>query len=305
MDNFYSRDNGFTLVEVIIAISLTAILGIGMAQILSMSISTIKWTQAATITNANISQFGQVFSRDVEEANGFDVPSVSSANFTLLCTTGTSSTPNILPLVTISNQISTNITNVTVTVPTITYTVSAIRSLSVNQNVTVTGMAYGNLSQIAAPITAVVGNTFSVTNSSGAPATESGVVASGVATTSLYIGYEVRRNLAGTGGELWRVMCNAPGSFAALIVSDSRILRAGLPLPTATDWSGGVVACPTSLATLGTTSAGICTKNIYLTEVTTNPALQMTVPASDIAASGASSRMQIPIQVLTGVRSVS
>jgi len=305
VDKLYSRDSGFTLIEVIISISLTAILAIGMAQILSMSVSSIKWTQAATITNSNIAQLGQVFARDVEEANGFDVPSVSGANYNLLCTTGTSSNPNVLPLVTVSNQISTNITNVTVTATKDTYTVSTIRSLSVNQNVTVTGMTYGDLSQIASPITAVVGNTFSVANSNGALTSESGVVTTGVATTSAYIGYEVRKNLAGTSGELWRTMCNAPGSVATLISTDSRILRAGLPLPTATDWSGGVVACPITLVSLGTASAGVCTKNIYLTTATTNPALQMTIPASVTTANGASSKMQIPIQVVTGVRSVS
>ncbi len=274
-----------------------------MVQILGMSISSIKWTQAATITNSNSAQLGQVFARDVEEANGFDVPSVSGANYTLLCTTGTNSNSSVLPLVTVSDQISTSITNVTVATTTITFTVSAIRGLSVNQNVTVTGMTYGDLSQTAAPVTAVVGNTFSVANSSGAPTSESGSLTTGIATTSVYIGYEVRSNAAGTSGALWRVMCNAPGSAAALIASDSRILREGLPLPTASDWSGGVVVCPTSLVTLGTTSAGICTKNTYLMSATANPALQMTIPPSVIAATGANSRMQIPTQVLTGVRS--
>lgn len=303
MDKLYSRENGFTLIEVLISITLTAILAIGVVQILGMGVSSIKWTQSATITNSNTAQLGQAFARDVEEANGFDAPSVLGANYTLLCTTGTNSNANVLPLVTVSDQISTNITNVTVTVTTVTYTVSSIRGLSVNRNVTVTGMTYGNLSQTAVPVTAVVGNTFSVANSSGAPTSESGTLTTGVATTSVYIGYEVRSNAAGTSGALWRIMCNAPGSVAALTASDSRILREGLPLPTATDWSGGVVACPTSLITLGTASAGICTKNTYLTSATANPALQMTIPPSDIAATGASSRMQIPTQVLTGVRS--
>ena len=105
-------DDGFTVVELLLAVTLTVVLAVGVSSTFASSVTSIGGSRNTSFTSSGNATINSVFTRDVESANGFLIPNNDSVDsISAVSGDGTS----------------------------VTYTYSGKNSLSVGQNVSVIG----------------------------------------------------------------------------------------------------------------------------------------------------------------------
>lgn len=105
-------DSGFTVVELLLAVTLTVILAVGVSSTFASSVTSIGGSRNTSFTSSGNATINSLFTRDVESANGFLVPDKNSID---------------------------SISAVNANGATVIYTYSGNNSLSVGQNVSVLG----------------------------------------------------------------------------------------------------------------------------------------------------------------------
>ena len=305
-------ESGFTLVELLLSLVITAILAVGVTRILSITMRTVDYTQTSTLVASNNALIDSVVSEDIASSNGFVIPntSTSSPDATKICTSWKSSDidySSVRPLLTLSVPSYLPITNATGNGSTIVYTLAlgTINNFEIGQSATIYGISNPNLSVSGALITAksdssaTKSGTFTVATSSSTTESESPSTY-GTAAVNWYHGYEVR-NIENM-GELWSFTCPATGFSSNL--KNPRVLRQGVPLPSDSSWSVMVKCTQFSgtsiLASTATSTSTICPTNTLLTSIVDNPGIQFIVPP---ATKGSRSNQQYKIQVIQGARS--
>lgn len=350
--------------EVILAVTLTLILSLGIAKTYSASISSLKYSQNTAFTSSGNSTMTSMITKDIEQANAFIIPtstgvdtvtgasgdgssvtytysghntlvtgqniSISTltpagynlTNATIAAVTGSTTFTvsngtignltrtgnlfttcstwnptdttfvNIRPLLSISQQASTNVLSATGTGTSATYSYTGQVHFDIGQSVTVSGLTPTLYNTINATITATdsVAKTFTLANI-GVGSTAS----SGIAIFNNYIGYEVRL-AAGSTGALWRVNCSSPQT--ANSSATAQLLREGLPIPSSSsDWTNAVQCTNFSS---GAISSLTCSTNKFLNSAASNPGLSITIPAT---LAGVTSVYQS--QIIMAARSIS
>jgi hypothetical protein len=141
-------DEGITAVEVILVLFITFVLALGVTHTFASSVSSVQKNQKISVTGSGTANVNSSFSSDVEESNGFLVPSASNND----SVTGASGDGAI-----------------------VTYTYGGSNSLVVGQFISITGMvpAGYNLSN-SVILTAPTATTFTVANSTTGAVTTSG-----------------------------------------------------------------------------------------------------------------------------------
>ena len=134
-----SNDKGVTLLEIILAVSLSTILSVGVAKTFDASVVSISHSQNTSLVSSGNSILDASFTKDVEQSNGFIVPTSSGAS---------------------------SITAAAGDGITVTYTHSGSNTLSVGQNVSISGLTPNgyNVSN-AAIISVPTATTFTILNS--------------------------------------------------------------------------------------------------------------------------------------------
>ena len=134
-----TNDKGVTLLEVILAVSLSTILSIGVAKTFDASVVSINHSQNTSLVSSGNSILDASFTKDVEQSNGFIVPTSSGAS---------------------------SITAAAGDGITVTYTHSGSNTLSVGQNVSISGLTPSGYNVSNAAITTVPSaTTFTILNS--------------------------------------------------------------------------------------------------------------------------------------------
>ncbi len=306
-------ESGFTLVELLLSLVITAILAVGVTRILSITMNTVDYTQTSTLVASNNALIDSVVSEDIASSNGFVIPntSTSSPDTTKICTSWKNSDTNyssVRPLLTLSVPSYLPIINATGKGSTILYTLALgiANTFEIGQSATIYGISNSNLSVAGALITAKTeasptqSGTFTVATSSSTTESET-PSKNGTAAVNWYHGYEVR-NIENM-GELWNFTCPVTGSNSNL--KNPRVLRQGVPLPNDSTWSA-MVKCTqfngtSILASTATSTSTICPTNTSLTSIVDNPGIQLIVPP---ATKGSRSNQKYKIQVIQGARSI-
>ena len=279
---------GFTLVELMLSLVITAILAVGVTKLLTVTMQTVGYAQSSTVRASNVALVNSVINRDISASNGFVIPDTASSNTvdkSKICTSWStgSSYASVRPILTLSVPITVQITSVRRFATYNEYTVASadINSLAAGQLATVSVVSSGSvnsadLSVSSAPISdPPAAGKFRVTVSTSI-SDPNAIAAVGTVTVNWFHGYEVRKILVGTDsismGQLWTFTCPTAGSTSLI---NPRILREDLPAPAgSTVWINSVMCTDQTLAPT------ICTKNTSLTSLTDNPGIKFTIPAS-------------------------
>ena len=85
MRNYLKRspEAGFTLVELLVSLVITAILAVGVTRILTITMQTVSYTQSSTLVASNIALIDSVLSDDIGDSNGFVIPDTAPENVAL------------------------------------------------------------------------------------------------------------------------------------------------------------------------------------------------------------------------------
>ena len=84
-------ESGFTLVELLVSLVITAILAVGVTRILSTSMKTIDYTQTSTLVASNNALIESIVSEDIAASNAFIIPNsnlwmlIAAINFCPCC----------------------------------------------------------------------------------------------------------------------------------------------------------------------------------------------------------------------------
>ncbi len=314
-----TSEDGFTLVELMLSLVITAILAVGVTRVLTITVQSVNYTQSATLVASNSALIDSVLSEDIAASNGFIIPNTSttSPDTSKICSSwkATDATyATVRPLLTLSVPNYLPITNATGNGSTITYTLSMgfTNTFQLNQLVTIYGFTNANLISTSAKITArsdqtaLQAGTFTVVAASSTTETETPTKV-GTAVVNWYHGYEVRK--ADTVGEIWLFSCPTAGYTGTLI--NPRVLRQGVALPNDSNWSLRVkctkfdtVTSPTITSitvTEASATSTTCPTNTSLTSLSDNPGIQFIVPP---AKPGSRSNQYYKTQVIQGARSV-
>ena len=306
-------ESGFTLVELLVSLVITAILAVGVTRILSTSMKTIDYTQTSTLVASNNALIESIVSEDIAASNAFIIPNTSSSapEATKICTswkTTDTAYSTVRPLLTLSVPSYLPIISATGKGSTILYTLAlgTQNTFEVGQSATIYGIANSNLTVAGALITAKTEattsqpGTFTVATSLSTTESET---PSNTATAAVnwYRGYEVRNveNL----GELWSFSCPVTGLTTNL--KNFQVLRQGLPLSTDASWSAMVKCTQFTGASISASTASsastTCPTNTALTSIVDNPGIQFIVPP---ATKGSRSNQNYKIQIIQGARSI-
>lgn len=305
---------GFTLVELMVSLVITAILAVGVTRILTITMQTVGYTQSSTLVASNTALIDSVLSEDIAGSNGFVIPNTttSTPDSTKICSSWKSTDTtytNVRPLLTLSVPSYLPIASAKGNGSTITYTLAAntVNTFQVGQSATIYGFSNSNLTVESASITAKTATTVTqagtITVATTISTTESETPSKvGTAAVNWYHGYEIRS--LGGAGELWLNTCPITGSTTNLI--NPRVLRQGVPLPNDVNWPN-MVKCTTfstgtsiQVAAASATSL-TCPTNTSLTSLINNPGIQFIIPP---AAPGSRSNQYFKIQVIQGARSI-
>lgn len=270
---------GFTLVELVLSLIITALLAVGVTKVLTVTMQTVAYAQSSTLLSSNVALVDTVLNKDISASNGFVVPDSTSPTKSLLCTSwSTGSTfVAVRPILSLSVPVTVQITSVKRLSSSIEYTVASTdaKNFAVGQLATVNVVSSGSVNSadlgvISAPIASIASGKITVT-ATPTTADSSAIFVTGTITVNWIHGYEVRKNEINM-GELWTLTCDSAGSNN---LSNPRLLREDLPLPASTTaWTSTVLCTDKALID------AICTKNTSLTSLTDNPGIKFTIPAS-------------------------
>lgn len=313
---------GFTLVELLVSLVITAILAVGVTRILTITMQSVGYTQSATLVASNTALIDSVLSEDISASNGFVIPNSTTTvpDSTKLCTSwiSTDTTYNsVRPLLTLSTPSylpvlsATGSTGSSGAIIKYTLTMGTANTFQVGQLVTIYGFTNSNLVVTGAAITArtdasaTQAGTFTVAAPTANNDTES-PTGNGTAAVNWFHGYEIR-NIDGA-GEIWLSSCALTGSTTKSTTNliNPRVLRQGVPLPNSSDWPN-MVKCTTFNAGNGITVAAAsatsttCPTNTFLTSLVDNPGIQFIVPPAN---PGSRSNQYYKVQVIQGARSI-
>ena len=309
-----NSDEGFTLVELLVSLVITAILAVGVTRILTITMQSVSYTQSSTLVASNTALIDSVFSEDVATSNGFVIPNSTTTvpDSSKICTSwlaSDTSYTNVRPLLTLSVPSYLPITNAKGNGLTITYTLAlgTTNTFKVGQSATIYGLTSSNLSVASATITAKTDSTvtqagtFTVSTTTSTTETET-PAKTATGAVNWYHGYEVRK--VDNTGEIWLFTCPVTGSTTNLV--NPRVLRQGVPLPSDASWALRVKCTKfdsgTSLSVAdATATSATCPTNTSLTSITDNPGIQFIVPP---AAPGSRSNQYYKVQVIQGARSI-
>ena len=317
MRNYLKRspEAGFTLVELLVSLVITAILAVGVTRILTITMQTVSYTQSSTLVASNIALIDSVLSDDIGDSNGFVIPDTATTtpNTSKICSSWKSTDTtytNVRPLLTLSVPSYLPIASAKGNGLTITYTLgtNTTNTFQVGQLATIYGFSNTNLTLSSAAITAKTETTLTqagtITVATTLSTTDTETPATvGTAAVNWFHGYEIR-SVEGA-GELWLITCPVTGSTSNL--SNPRVLRQGVPLPNDVNWPN-MVKCTTF--DIGTTAlkpitasatSTLCPTNTSLTSLSVNPGIQFIIPP---AAPGIRSNQYLKIQVIQGARSI-
>ncbi len=142
-------DDGITAVEVILVLFITFVLALGVTHTFASSVSSVQKNQKISVTGSGTANVNSSFSSDVEESNGFLVPSAAN-NDAVSAASGDGSI--------------------------VTYTYSGNNSVAVGQLISITGMVPAGYNFIygSVVLTAPTATTFTVANSTTGAVTTTG-----------------------------------------------------------------------------------------------------------------------------------
>lgn len=133
-----TNDKGVTLLEIILTVFLSTILSLAIAKTFDASVASISHSQNTSLVSSGNSIMDASFTKDVEQSNGFIVPTSASAS---------------------------SITGATGDGITVTYTHSGSNTLSVGQNVSISGLTPSGYNVSSAAITSLPSaTTFTILN---------------------------------------------------------------------------------------------------------------------------------------------
>ncbi len=134
-----TSDQGVTLLEVILTVFLSSILTLGIAKTFDASVASISHSQSTSLVSSGVSILDATFTKDVEQSNGFIIPTAAGAS---------------------------SITGVSGDGVTVTYTHSGTNTLTVGQNISISGLVPSGYDVSNATITSVPSaTTFTILNS--------------------------------------------------------------------------------------------------------------------------------------------
>jgi len=278
--NSVSDDAGVTLIEVIIAMVLTAFLAIGLTRIASASLTAMAYTETTAIAGANSASLHSIFNHDLAETNAIVVPSSNFVNSNVCMTL---SNTLVKPLLTLSTQSNISPTfaswDSTASSATFTYTGPQI-AMTVGQLVDIAGMSETLLNATGLMLVSSGANTFTLLY----PAATSTLFGTGSETESFgasaiaykWVGYELHPNASTGTTDLWRVQCSRQGETPD---ANAEILRAGFD-PNI-DWTNAIKCTASTMATY------TCLQDILLTATNANAesGITFTIPATVPASS--------------------
>jgi prepilin-type N-terminal cleavage/methylation domain-containing protein len=105
--NLFRSDDGLTLLEVLIAMSISTLLAMGIGQMFTLGVKAMQYSSTTSSTTVKKTNFARVFADDVQAANSFYVAGASPGTTSLMtkiCSTWTSTLTNfstIRPLLTL------------------------------------------------------------------------------------------------------------------------------------------------------------------------------------------------------------
>ena len=155
---------GFTLVELVLSLVITAILAVGVTKLLTVTMQTVGYAQSSTVRASNVALVNSVINRDISASNGFVIPDTTSSTApdkSKICTSWStgSSYASVRPILTLSIPVTVQITSVRRFATYNEYTVASadINSLATGQLATVSVVSSGSvnsadLSVSSAPI---------------------------------------------------------------------------------------------------------------------------------------------------------
>lgn len=133
-----THDEGITLLEVILTVFLSSILTLGIAKTFDASVASISHSQSTSLVSSGISILDATFTKDVEQSNGFIIPTAASAS---------------------------SITAASGDGVSVTYTYSGSNTLTVGQDVSISGLSPNGYNVSNATITALPSaTTFTILN---------------------------------------------------------------------------------------------------------------------------------------------
>jgi len=289
-------DAGVTLIEIIVCLVLSAILAVGITQLLTASTGAMDLSATAATSGNMQSNLVSYFTSDVHMSNGYTVPfsSASSAapNVNNMCTSWDAtdtSYAKVVPLVTMSVPVAEVLKSATWNGTSATYTSATTGIFVPGQIVNITDFVNVGLNLVSATIASATGNTLTVPNVT----TPSGSVTEDA---TLYmnqnVGYEIRT--VNGAGQLWRVTCAMIGAnpIDALSVQ----LRSGLPVSSDAMWLTSIKCLSSTGATISSTD---CPVNTFLNTQATYPGISLAIPATTITTPN------YPSQTLIASRSMS
>lgn len=292
---------GFTLVELLLSLVITAILAVTVTRILAVTVQSVSYIQTSTLVGSNVALVDSTLSGDISASNGFVIPNTATPDATKLCTSWKSSDTtytNVRPLLTLSVPSYLPIAKAVGQGTSIIYTLKSgtVNTFVIGQLATIYGFTNTNLSLVSSPITALTPSTVTVTTAIATYETET-PAQNGTAAANWFHGYEIR-NIANS-GELWSFTCPTTGLTTNLV--NPRVLRQGVPLPSEPIWINSV-QCASFLSTgsIGI-QLSVCPTNTSLTSLIDNPGIQFTIPA---ATTGSRSNQTYTPQVIQGARSI-
>lgn len=289
-------DAGVTLIEILVCLVLSAILAVGITQLLTASTGAMDLSTTAATSGNRSNNLVSYFTNDVHITNGFNVPfssaSSTTPNVDNLCTswdaTDTTYTSTI-PLVTMSVPVAEVLKSATWNGTSATYTSSTPGVFVPGQIVNITDFVNTGLNIVNTTVTNATGNTLTVPNLT----TPSGSVTEDA---TLYmnqnVGYEIR-TIDGA-GQLWRVTCAMIGAYPIDALSVQ--LRTGLPVSSNAVWLSSIKCL---LSTGATITSADCPVNTFLNTQATYPGISLAIPATTITTPN------YPSQTLVASRSMS
>ncbi|MEI6648513.1 MAG: prepilin-type N-terminal cleavage/methylation domain-containing protein [Actinomycetes bacterium] len=140
-------ESGFTLIELVLALFLTSLLALGVSKMFGASVTSMTYNSTTSVTGANTATLNALVTHDIEESNGFIVPS-SAGVYAITAASGDGTY--------------------------MTYTYTGPQTLVIGQSVSVTGMPAGYSALNATIATVPSAGTFTVLSTQSGAATLSG-----------------------------------------------------------------------------------------------------------------------------------
>jgi len=297
---------GFTLVELLLSLVITAILAVTITRILAVTVQSVNYIQTSTLVGSNVALVDSTLSGDISASNGFVIPNSTTPDPTKLCTSWKSTDTtytNVRPLLTLSVPSYLPIASAVGQGSSIIFTLKSgtVNTFVIGQLATIYGFTNANISLVSSPITALTPTTITVATTFATYETET-PAQNGTAAVNWLHGYEIRN--VSNSGELWSFTCPIAGSATNLV--NPRVLRQGVPLPSLSTWTDSVQCTSYSAGTAMTiiqasAVSTTCPTNKSLTSLIDNPGIQFTIPA---AITGSRSNQTYTAQVIQGARSI-